>query len=240
MNIFIEAYNTILFHPLFNLSLWLYNLSPIKDFGLVIVAITIITKVILLPFELKSQQQQKKLKDIQPKVEEIQKELKEDKEAQAKALMDLYQKEQINPFSSISLLFIQLPVLWAIFQMFNLFAASFSKGSWDTIPYLYPGVALPTTINYNFLNLIDLSKTNYYLAAIVVVAQFYQMGMVSGVNIFKKPKNAEEKMMRNMNIFFVAMFVMILIRLPSALSLYFLASVLISLLIQVSILKKNK
>ena len=124
--------------------------------------------------------------------------------------------------------------------MFNLFAANFAKGSWDTIPYLYPGIALPTTINYNFLNLIDLSKVNYYLAVIVVIAQFYQMGMVSGVNIFKKPKSAEEKMMRNMNIFFVATFVIILIRLPSALSLYFLSSVLISLLIQVSILKKNK
>jgi YidC/Oxa1 family membrane protein insertase len=240
MNIFIEAYNTILFNPLFNLSIWLYNALPIKDFGLVVVAITIITKAILLPFELKAQSQQKKMKDIQGRVEEIQKQHKDNKEEQAKALMDLYQKEGINPFSSISMLFVQLPVLWAIFQMFNLFAANFSKGSWDTIPYLYPGVALPSTINYNFLGLIDLSKTNLWLAVAVIIAQFYQMKMVSGVNIFKKPKNSEEKMMRNMNIFFIATFVFILIRLPSALSLYFLSSVLVSILIQISLLNKNK
>ncbi|MFA5166509.1 MAG: YidC/Oxa1 family membrane protein insertase [Candidatus Paceibacterota bacterium] len=239
MNFFIEAYNTILFYPLFNLSLWIYNSLPIKDFGIVVILITLIVKAILLPFETGAQKQQKKMKDIQPKVEEIQKKFKDDKEVQAKALMDLYQQEKLNPFASISGLFIQLPFLWAIFQMFNLFAQHFATGKWAQTPFLYPGIALPAAINYNFLSILDLSKTNLYLAFGVVILQIIQMSLVSGVNVFKKAKNPEERMMKNMNIFFMASFVLILVRLPSALSLYFLVSIIASLIVQKTILSKS-
>jgi len=55
---------------------------------------------------------------MQPKIKEIQNKFK-DAEKQGRELLKLYQETKFNPFSGIFLLLIQLPVLWALFKVFQ-------------------------------------------------------------------------------------------------------------------------
>jgi len=232
---FAELYNNFIFLPILNLTVWLYQGLPVQDFGLVVIILTILMKAVLLPFEIKNLKSQKKLKEIQPMVEEMQHKYKDDKEQQAKALMEIYQKEGINPFAGLSSLFIQLPILIAIYQVLNHFTNIFQGKGVAVV--LYNGLTMPANINYKFLGLIDLGHSNYWLALLVLIFQVYQMQQMSGIGLFGKAKNKEEALGRNMNIIFAVMLASILVKLPAALSLYFLASILISFISQKLLIK---
>ena len=98
MEFFISAFNTILYKPLFNALVVLYQYLPGKDFGVAVIVLTLIIRFILYPLMVKSIKSQKVLSELQPKIKEIQEKLKEDKEKQTKEMMALYQREKINPF----------------------------------------------------------------------------------------------------------------------------------------------
>ena len=68
-----DLYNTILYEPIFNLLVWFYNIIPGHDIGLAIIAITILIKLILYPFSVQSIKAQKRLQDLQPKMNELKK-----------------------------------------------------------------------------------------------------------------------------------------------------------------------
>ena len=66
-----ELFNQLLYAPLFNLLVFLYNIIPGNDIGIAIILLTIAIKLILLPLSIKSTKSQKALQDLQPKMEEI-------------------------------------------------------------------------------------------------------------------------------------------------------------------------
>ena len=137
-----SAFNVILYQPLFNALVLLYEHIPGNDFGIAIIVLTILTKLVISPFAVQGIKSQKVLQELQPKVQEIQKKFKEDKEKQAKALMELYKNEKINPLSGCLPLLIQLPIFIALYRLFwNGFQA-------EQMQYLYsfvsnPGVIVP-------------------------------------------------------------------------------------------------
>ena len=99
------AFNTILYRPLFNALLLLYEYLPGQDFGVAIIVLTCIIRLALYPSTLKSIKSQKALQEIQPKIKEIQTKFKHKKEEQGRAMMELYKKEKINPLSGCLPLF---------------------------------------------------------------------------------------------------------------------------------------
>ncbi len=163
-----QLFETILVQPIVNLLIWLYNVLPGGDLGFAIIVLTIIVKAILYPFTVAQIKQQRALQEIQPKIEEIRARLKDDKEAQAKELMDLYRKEKVNPASSCLPLLIQLPIFIGLFQALRDSLAS--RG----LNLLYPFVANPGSINHIFLGIVDLSKPSIPLAVIAGAIQFVQ------------------------------------------------------------------
>ena len=66
----IEIFNTILYQPLFNLLIWLYNILG-QDIGLAIIGLTVLTKLVLYPLSLQAIKAQKSLSTLQPKIEEL-------------------------------------------------------------------------------------------------------------------------------------------------------------------------
>ena len=84
-----DLYNLFIFQPILNLLIWLYNVLPGSDIGLAIIALTVIVKLVLYPFSAAQIKQQRALQELKPKIEEIRKRLKDDKDAQAKELMAL-------------------------------------------------------------------------------------------------------------------------------------------------------
>ncbi len=167
----IELYNDIIYRPLLNLLVYFYNILPVQDIGLVIILLTLVIRTLLAPFMHKSLKSQKAMTALQPKLNELRDKHKNNKEGQAKAMMDLYKEHKINPLSSCLPLLIQLPIFIALYQVF----IKALKGNLDG---LYAFVQRPEMINPKFLNLIDLSQPNIYFAIIAGLAQFWQSKMM--------------------------------------------------------------
>ena len=78
-----EIFNELLFRPLFNITVFLYNILPWNDFGLAIVVLTVIIKLVFLPLTVKSIRSQKKLSQLNPKIKQIKEKYKNDSKAQS-------------------------------------------------------------------------------------------------------------------------------------------------------------
>lgn len=102
-------FNAVLYRPLFNLLIFLYNIIPGHDIGLAIIALTLIVKFALHPFAKQSIKAQKVMQDLQPKLNELNKKYKDDKEKRTMEMLKLYKEEKINPFSSCLPLLLQFP-----------------------------------------------------------------------------------------------------------------------------------
>src|ERR1700734_1277598 len=100
MSTFINVYNAIIYHPLLNLLVFFYNVIPGHDVGIVIIVLTIFIRLLLAPSFHKSLKSQKAMNELQPKLNELREKYKDDKEAQAKAMMQLYKDHKINPLAS--------------------------------------------------------------------------------------------------------------------------------------------
>jgi len=111
-------FNITLYKPLFNLLVLLYNYLPGRDFGIAIIFLTLIIKILLYPISVKAIKSQAALQKLQPKIQEAQNKNKNDKEKQAKEILDIYRQEKVNPFSGLLLGIIQIPILIALYQVF--------------------------------------------------------------------------------------------------------------------------
>ncbi|MEK7562198.1 MAG: YidC/Oxa1 family membrane protein insertase [Patescibacteria group bacterium] len=233
----INIFDLVLYRPLFNALVLLYNYIPGHDFGIAIIILTILIRIILYPLAVKSLNSQKVLQKIQPKIQEIQKKHKDDKEKLAKETLELYRKEKINPFSGLFLAFIQLPILIALYSVFW---KGFNPSELEN---LYKLVLNPVAINTNFLGLTDLSKPNIVFAVLAGILQFFQTKMMLPKTAAIKEKGSgpdfSKVMQTQMVYFFPILTIIILLGLPSAIGLYWIVSGIFSIAQQYFILKKK-
>src|SRR4051812_37319042 len=110
------AYHEVIYRPLLNILVFLHNIIPGHDIGVVIILTTILIRLALAPSFHKSLKSQKTMNELQPKLNQVREKYKDDKEGQAKAMMELYKDHKINPLSSCLPLLIQLPILIALYQ----------------------------------------------------------------------------------------------------------------------------
>jgi YidC/Oxa1 family membrane protein insertase len=101
--------------PIFN---WLDNF--IGNYGLIILILTIIIKIVLFPLTFKSFQSQAKMQVLKPMVEELGKKFpkKEDAMKKQQATMDLYKRAGVNPMGGCLPMLLQMPILFAMFRFF--------------------------------------------------------------------------------------------------------------------------
>ncbi len=232
----VNIFNTFLYYPLFNFLVFIYNYLPGNDFGIAIICLTIIIKFILYPVSVKAFNSQMALQKLQPKLQEIQKKYKEDKEKQTRETLELYRKEKINPFSGLFLALIQLPILIALYNVFWKGLKS------EELNNLYSFIVNPININPTFINLIDLSKPDYIFAVLAGIIQFFQTKMLMPKPDKDQPKRSDMALMmqKQMVYFFPFITVIILFNLPSALGLYWIVSGAFSIIQQYFILKNPK
>lgn len=230
MNVFHEA----LYRPLFNLLIWLYNVIPGADLGLAIIALTVVVKLVLWPLTHSSLKSQKMLQDLQPKLDELKEQFKGDKDGLAKAMMELYTKEKVNPLSSCLPILVQIPILLALYKVLSdgLHVESLSS--------LYGFVQNPGSIDAMFLGFLDLSARSIPLAVLAGLFQFWQTRMLIArrpPNQVKKAEGAKDEEMlvamnRSMMYFMPVMTVVIGASLPGGLTLYWVAINVVSIIQQ--------
>ena len=234
MEFFISAFNTILYKPLFNALVVLYQYLPGKDFGVAVIVLTLIIRFILYPLMVKSIKSQKVLSELQPKIKEIQEKHKEDKEKQTKEMMALYQREKINPFGGCLPLLIQLPILVALYRVFW-------KGLQpEAMEKLYSFVPNPGAIDPTFFGILNLAEPNFIVALIAGIAQFFQSKtMLPKKQPGSKANQFSDMMQKQMVYVFPLITVVFLLKLPSAIGFYWIVTALFSVWQQQLILKKG-
>ncbi len=172
---FSYIWHTFFFDPVYNGLVFFLDIVPGGDVGLAIVCITLVVKLILLPLSLKAARTQKVMRELEPKLKELKERFKDKREEQARAMMDLYKEAGLNPFASILLLFIQIPIVIALYL-------AVYKGGGVALPdintdLLYSFVPSPETVRMMFLGLIDIAGRSLPHALAAGVTQFIHARM---------------------------------------------------------------
>lgn len=229
-------FHEILYRPLLNALIFLYNVIPGHDLGIAIIVLTLIIRFLLYPLSKKAIEAQRAVANLQPKIKEIQGKFKNDKQAQTKAVMEFYREHKINPFGGCLPLLIQLPILIALYRVFISGLAPENLGG------LYSFVQNPGSINTAFLGIIDLSAThNIPLSILAGALQFIQSKMMLKESPKSKFKGEMSSMMnKQMTYFMPILMVYFAFVLPAALPLYWVVITLFAIFQQRLIIKKHE
>jgi YidC/Oxa1 family membrane protein insertase len=225
-------YHTILYQPIYNLLIFLYNIIPGHDIGLAIIAMTVLIKLILYPLSAKSIKSQKALQDLNPKMEELKKKYKDQKDVLGQEMMKLYKDNKVNPLSSCLPLLIQLPFLIAVYRVFRV---GLTNGSMDL---LYSFITNPGAINPMMFGFLNLSNPNWILAVLAGVAQFVQSSMLmtkpapKAAGAGGKDENLMASMNQSMKYFMPIVTIVIGLSLPAGLTLYWFLTTILTVLQQ--------
>ncbi len=224
-------FQTFIYIPLLNALVGFYNTVALQDLGMAIIFLTLAIRVIFLPLFYKGAKSQTLMQKLQPEIKKIQHNHKDDKEKQAKAMMDLYKAHNVNPFSGFLMILIQLPVLIGLYQVF------LEGISPETMVKLYSFISVPEQLNSTFLHLIDLQKPNIIMVILAAAAQYWQ-GSVSMPKIEKGQELSTAEQMGQQMIFMGPIITLvILVTMPAAIGLYWLVTSLFSIIQQIYINK---
>ena len=101
--------------PMFLALDWIYR--QVGNFGVAILIITVLIKIVFFPLANKSYASMAKMKAVQPEMVAIRERYGDDKMKQQQAMMELYKKEKINPIAGCLPIVIQIPVFFALYKV---------------------------------------------------------------------------------------------------------------------------
>lgn len=232
-----EIFTKILYQPLLNAVVFLYNVIPGNDFGVAIIVLTGIIRLIFFPLTVKTVLSQRALNKINPKMKEIKEKHKNDAQAQSAAIMNLYKEHNINPLSGCLPLLIQLPILIALYKAFG---AGFKE---ESLALLYSFVNNPGVINNISLGFIDITVRSIPLALITGVFQYFQLKQNNALTSKSNTDGGQKELQalsKQMLYFFPIMIIIIGWNLPAGLLFYWLTTTLFSFMEQTYIRIKYK
>ena len=103
----------LLAQPLFTLLNWVHGATG--NWGVAIIFVTFLLKLLFYPLSEASGRSMAKMKQLQPRIKNLQEMYKDDTEKRGKAMMELYQREKINPVAGCLPIIIQIPVFLAFY-----------------------------------------------------------------------------------------------------------------------------
>lgn len=169
----------------------------VKNYGLAIVLITILIKIVLFPLTYKSLKQSEAIKQVQPKLNKIEKKYagKTDQESmmmKSNEMMALYKEYKINPMSGCLTSFLQIPIFFAFYEALY------------RLPLLFEGKFLG--LHMGMTPLAAAGQGDWYYLILPVI-----VGLVTYFS-FKMNKNGQSNdQMKQMNMMFNIMVVMIFV-----------------------------
>jgi YidC/Oxa1 family membrane protein insertase len=200
---------------------FLYNLNytlGFPSYALAIIILTILLKIALYPLSVKQMNSMKNMQAIQPKIQEIQKKYKNNKEKMNKAMMELYQEYNVNPAAGCFPLLVQMPILIGLFTALRDYA--FEPAEHAT-----------------FLWISNLQQPDplYILPVLVGLATFVQSKLTMSASASTGANNSTNMMM----LYFMPIFIgYISMKFPAGLCLYWVVFNVLSALQQFLINKK--
>ncbi len=219
-----DIFNALVYNPLYNALVGIVSIVPYAELGIAVIVLTVAVKFLLFPISLKAAKTQQIIRLMQPKLEALKEQYKEDRQALALKTMELYREYNISPFSLFIPLLIQIPIILGLFWVF-------SSGGLPSIntDILYSFIPTPATIDMNFLGLINVAERNILLALLTGLTQYIQMHIVMP-EIAKRKDNAsfsddfQRSFQLQMKYVFPVIITGIAYALPAAVALYWITS----------------
>lgn len=179
-------FNELLYRPLFNSMVFFYNTIPGANIGLALILTTLVVRILMIPLYRASIKSQREIAIIQPILKELQTKYKDDRQKLSEEMLKAYKEHNVNPFAGILLLFVQIPILIAIYNVsLNIFKP-------ENYPALYSFITLPDSFNPTFWGLLNVADSkNIILALLVGISQYYQIKLIMKRTQPVKPKETK-------------------------------------------------
>lgn len=223
------------FRPIFNFLLFLTSVLPGFSFGLAIIVLTILIRLILLVPNQKALKSQKAMMRLQPELEDIKRKYKGDQQKISQETLALWKRHKVTPLGGCLPILLQLPILIALFYVIK---DGFSPYQ-GYIIYDFLSISVDLTrVNTDFFGLLDLHQINAtWLPLLAGGLQFFQMKMALA---HKRPEHHQDekksetsgaplqdslKMMNKTMIYFMPIMIALMVAsLPSGVGLYLTVS----------------
>ncbi len=196
--------------------------SVIPNYGVAILLLTILVKLILFPLTRKSQMSMFKMQRLQPLIGQLKEKYKGDKQRMGQEQMKLFKEQGVNPMSGCLPVVLQMPVFFALFRTLQL---SFEMRQTPFVAWI-DDLSMPDTLVQLTFSMPFLGDGVNVLPIIMGIASFVQMKLTPKTTGGDDPQaKMQQKMMQIMPL----VFPLILYKFPSGLTLYWTTSTLISI-----------
>jgi YidC/Oxa1 family membrane protein insertase len=124
-----DIWNGFLVHPLMALALVMY--SAVKDFGLAIILVTVLIRLVVYPLYKTQIRSQRAMQELAPAMNELKRKYGKDRQRFAEEQMKLYKEHGVNPAAGCLPLLLQLPILFALYSALLQLGCGLGKGGTD-------------------------------------------------------------------------------------------------------------
>ena len=226
-------WQTFLETPLINVMVGLTNIA-FGDYGLALLLFTFISRALLFPLTIRMLNSMKNLQEIQPRMQEIQKQYSDPKRRQEET-MKLYREAGVNPLGCLGPQLIQLPIFIALYQVIRITLGSTPESIIKLSDRLYDvawlQAAIPLSRDFLWLDLG--ADGDLFLAIIVFCAMWLQQRISSSRNLSARGQQQNQQQMQTMmQWMFPLMFTWFVLATPSGLGLYWGSSTIIGIVLQ--------
>lgn len=174
------VFDVLIARPIFNMLILILALIPGHNLGVAIIIFTIIVRMAMYPLLKKQLHHALAMKKLQPEMKRIKKEAAGDRQKESQMTMALYKEREINPFSSIGIILVQLPILIGLYSAITKIInkpeeiLTYSYSFLSNLPYMESLRQNIDGLNTMFLGFIDLTrpaleKGGIYWPAMVLV-----------------------------------------------------------------------
>lgn len=234
-------WDTLILNPMINTLLWIYSIL-FENFGLAIIAFTILVRLITFPLTAQQIKSTQKMQDLQKskKWQDMQKKFKDDKEKLSQEQMKLYKEEGVSPFGSCLPTLIQFPIIIGLYQAIIRSLAVTPIQLLDLSKHIYPFInasaLIPLNQEFLWMNL-SMPEKDWgltiagfgipMLAIIVVITSYLQTKLMTPPTA---TPDQGAQMGRAMNLYMPLFMGYLAYTFSSGLALYFVASNLVGIL----------
>ena len=241
-----DPWNFLLVHPLLSLLVGAYDLL-FRDFGLAIVAVTLLIRLVLYPLFVTQIRSQRAMQEVAPALKQLQAKYGKDRQRMAEEQMKLYKEHGVNPAMGCLPLLLQMPILFAMYAAFQ--QAPLLTGD-QLRAALWPFISVPVAggetldMTAHWLPWIgDCTTNGVALRGLACHDQFGILPIVAGASqliasLMAQPRTApvnqdpQAKMMQSMVYYFPIITVVIAWQLPAGLAVYWVTTTLFQIVQQ--------
>jgi YidC/Oxa1 family membrane protein insertase len=225
-----ELWNTIILEPVLNSLIAMCTVLG-GNFGLAIIVLTVVVRLILFPLTVRQTQSTKAMQSLQPRIQELQKKYAKNQQKLQQEMMKLYKEAGINPLGCLWPMLIQLPIWIALYQSIMQALAATPENLLNLSQHLYSwsavGQAVPLNDQFLWLRL-SRPDPNLILAILVGGTMWVQQKMVT-----PPAADPRQRSMTSMTTMMMPlMFGFFTLSFPSGLALYWVVSNILGIIIQ--------